>query len=172
MAAGCETGPPYRIRLRDDYFAGFDLDATAGGHGVACVDDEIDQHLFDLAGIGKDRGDVASQVCLEADVFADEASEHGLAAGDHGVEIDHAWVERLPAAEGQELPREGRCARDTGADLVQVITGSGVQRERLHRQFRVTADGSQDVVEIVGHTAGELADGFHALGVDELRVEL
>ena len=49
---------------------GFDRQTAALRHGVTRIHDQIDQHLFDLSGIGLDFFQRRIQFCRQHDVFA------------------------------------------------------------------------------------------------------
>ena len=46
--------------------------------------------------------------------------------------------------------------------------GEGVRVKRVFREGDAAKNGGEEVVEIVGEAAGELADGFKPIGFDEL----
>jgi len=46
-----------------------------------------------------------------------------------------------------------------------------IRAELLHHQIAVTHDDGDDVIEVMRHAAGELADHFRLLGFDELRLQ-
>ena len=63
-------------------------------------------------------------------------------------------------------------ARSAAGRIVSRLLLSDIVRaESLHHQIAVTHDDGQDVVEVMGHAAGELADHFHFLRFDELRLQ-
>ena len=78
----------------------------------------------------------------------------------------------LPAAEREQLAREGRGALAGVLDLAERGPEILVVRElRLH-QLRVAEDDREEVVEVVRDAAREAADRFHLLGDAELGFEL
>ena len=78
--------------------------------------------------------------------------------------------ERLASTEGEELIREIRRPPSGGFYLAEALRGLRALRDGCHRQLRVREDGQEEVVEVVSDAAGELADGFHLLGLVELRL--
>jgi hypothetical protein len=62
--------------------------AAFGKHGVAGVDDEIHEHLFELAGIGVDVDGGRVGADVELDFFADEGWKHFAELGDQLVEVE------------------------------------------------------------------------------------
>ena len=77
------------------------LQRAAAGHRVAGVDGEIDEDLFDLAGVGEDRPQVGGQVGAQHDVLTDGAVEQLLDVGDDVVEVQDPWLDHLAAGEGE-----------------------------------------------------------------------
>ena len=65
--------------------ARFDGQLAALGHGVACVDCEVEDDLNDLRGVGHHRAELRVESGHELDVFTDHAPEHLLDVGDRGV---------------------------------------------------------------------------------------
>ena len=96
-----------RLALSMSDVARADSDRAAVGHGVARVHDEVHQHLFDLARIGFHRREFRLGRENIFDVFADEPGKHLAEVGDDGVQIEHARLQDLHAAEGEQLPRHG-----------------------------------------------------------------
>ena len=87
---------------------GLDGQLAAVGHGVASVHGEVQDHLFDLAGIGFDPAQFLRVDRLQFNILADEAAQHLLQVGNHGVQIQHQRLQHLFAAERQQLAGE-RC---------------------------------------------------------------
>ena len=81
-------------------------EAAAARHGVAGIDPEIDDDLFDLAGIGFDTGQRGFELGDDLEVFANDPLQKTLEVGNDDVEIDDARLKQLFAAEGQKLSRE------------------------------------------------------------------
>ena len=72
------------------------------------------------------------------------------------------------AAEGEQLAGQvgGPFARRK--NLFQLLFHFGADVLAFHHKGRVAHDHGKDVVEIVRHTARELAESFHLLGLPEL----
>ena len=71
--------------------------------------------------------------------------------------------EGLLAAEGQDLLGEGRRPLPRLADLLGAEADVRARPDRLHQHVGVAEDRGEDVVEIVGDAAGELAHGLDLL---------
>ncbi len=148
--------------------------AAAAEHGLAGVDQEIEEDLLELNGIAENL-EIGLDLDAEGDAifsgvaghdqegFIDEFldgdfAEDGLAAGqaEHGLADFSGLVSALEGfAEGL-------------SDQVHVgIFGLG----RLEGELRVADDGGEEVVELVSDDGGDGADGGEALGFVQLGAE-
>ncbi len=81
-------------------------------------------------------------------------------------------IERLPAAEGQQLPRQSRGSLGGLDDVVDVF-GRPVRRaQRRLRDRAVAQDHRQHVVELVSESAGQLAERTQLLRAQDLLLHL
>jgi len=80
---------------------GGDEEASAGRHGIACVDDEVQEDLLDLAGVGLHERGGGIEAQVEVDVLAEGPCEEQLLFADQRVEVQHGGQDELAAAEGQ-----------------------------------------------------------------------
>ena len=72
-----------------------DRQLAALGHGVARVQDQVDEHLLQQSAVRANVAETVGQRHDQIDVFADDPAQHSLGA-DHGrVEVDDAWVEDM-----------------------------------------------------------------------------
>ena len=62
---------PIELHIRS-----FDRQAAAGRHGIARVNDQIYQHLFDLSRIRLYLSQIRSQFSGQRDVLADQPAQH------------------------------------------------------------------------------------------------
>ncbi len=149
---------------------GLDRDLAAVGHGVARVDRQIDQGALELIGVGLGTPKPAAQHGLQ---------RHGLAEGAGGA------VRRCPATSllGSMTSGESGCWREKASSrLVSMVARRTPSRAMSRaRSMRVVAsdagsfgswrrimssppvDDGEEVVEVVGDAAGQLADGLHLL---------
>src|SRR5262249_17468787 len=128
---------------------GFDGEDSAFRHGVAGVDHQVHEDLLDLAGVGADGAKVGGQHQAEIDVFADEAPEHAAQAGDELVEIEHAGLQDLAAAEGEELRGQGG---GPFAGLHNLFDGMAVRvlrAEIVEDELAVAGDDGEEIIEVV-----------------------
>ena len=72
----------------------------------------------------------------EFDVFADEAGKQLAHFFDDGVEIHHAGLQDLHAAESEELAGQGGGAIGGAIDLLDFVGGLGGERESRSTAIR------------------------------------
>ena len=107
----------------------------------------------------------------ELHVLADQSAEHALGVAGDAVEIDDLWRVRGAAAE-REQP-----SGQPGGALCRVLNCADARQARIVRPLVVTkhirraADHGEQVVEVVGDAASELADGLHLLRLAQLLLE-
>ena len=109
---------------------------------------------------------------LDFDAFAQRPAQHVVDAADQAAEVDDLRRKRLSSSERQQLRGELRSARDGGDRGLQPLLGARIAGDVATEQLQVAADDLQDVVEVVRHAAGELADGLHLLRLAQLRLGL
>ena len=151
---------------------GAEEEPAAVRHGITRVDRQVEQHLVHLAGIGHDQIERRIEVGLEQDILADEPLQHALRAGDQGVEFEWARLADLAAAEGEQLLGERGRALARVADFLNRLPLRIAFRQVLDEHVAVAVDDGQQVVEVVGHAAGQAADGFQLLRVLQLLAQL
>jgi hypothetical protein len=155
---------------------GFDGERAAfSEHGLAGVDEKIEEDLLYLDAVGEDieiglhleaQGDaVFLRIAGEDrqgfvdDVLDGDGGEGGLAAG----EIEHGGADFPGLLRAGESLGEG-FANQRHVGLVALGTGEG--------ELGIADDGGEKIVEFVGDDGGDGADGRHALGFGELVMEL
>jgi hypothetical protein len=149
-----------------------DGEPAAVGHGVAGVDGEVHEDLLDLARVGLDAAELGIELGGQLHVLADGAPQELVDARHRGVEVEDLGLQHLPAREGQELAGERRGLLAGRHDLVEAAAMGGLGGAALEPELSVADDRREQVVEVVGHAPGELADRFHALRLAQLLLEL
>ena len=137
-------------------------------HGIAGVDGEVEQHLLDLAGIDLDAPQIGRQRADELDVLADDAPEHVLERQHRHVEVEHLRHQHLTAAEGQQLARQRGGAIGGALDALQQPPPRRMVQAFGAERLGVAADHLQQVVEVVGHAAGQPAERADLLRAPQL----
>jgi hypothetical protein len=122
--------------------------------------------------IGQHLGRAVGRHDHDLDVLPDEARQDRGDAGHQGLEVDGLRLEELLAAE-----REGLAGQPGGPlrgrlDQVDVLSRGIVRGEPHKEEGDAASDHGQQVVEVVGDAARELADRLHLLGLGELGLGL
>ena len=162
----------YAIAGANDAGAGADGDGSAGGHGVARIDGEIQQNLLEHGGIGHDSDWFFGQLELEAHVFGQDAAQHLREVLDEFAELGDAGMKGLLTAEGEQRAGEVRGAGDRSFDRFQALDDD--RREILLelQDLRMTLDDGEHVVEVMRDGAGQAPDGIELLDLAELGLQL
>ena len=82
---------------------------------------------------------------------------HGFVA-EELINLDHAWVRCLLAAQHQQLLGEFLCAGARPKDFAETLARASRRLLVLIEQPRVARDDRQQVVEVVRHPPGESTD--------------
>src|SRR5205807_8226634 len=115
-----------------------------------------------------DRLEIGREDAGELEVLADQALEQSCRSRDDGVQVDHAGVEYLLAAEREQLMGQVARAPARATDLLDLaLDRMPVAKTREH-EFAEALDRGHHVVEVVRDASGEPADGLHLLRVAEL----
>ena len=171
VAAGGDFVRAGGARLSEVGVGGGEGEFSAFGHGLAGVDGEVDDDLLDLDGIGVDGAQFIGGAEVEADILAEETGQDPDHVFEEEVEVEVSGLKYAAAAEGEQLRGEGGGAFCGLADFGEVGICGVVGADAAQGDFAVAGDGGEEVVEVVGNTAGESADGFHFRGVAELGLE-
>ena len=87
---------------------------------------------------------------------------------DHPAQIDRTRLQRLAAGKGKKLAGQARAPRHRAHGVLQPLrasVGLALTSPARHRQIEIGADDLQQIVEVMRHAAGQMADGFHLLGL-------
>ena len=147
---------------------GLNGDFSTHGHGITGIDAQVYQNLLDLPPVGSYGPEVMAGDCLKRNVFADHAPEHFRYIRNYLIQVKIIEFEHLPAAEGQELIYKRGRAFGSLHHLFHFRVGRAVGTHIVQCQVGVSLNYLQKVVEIVGHTAGQLTDRLHFLGMAQL----
>ena len=106
------------------------------------------------------------EVEVEPDVGGQQASQHRLQLADERAGVDQRRRGRAAPRERQELARELGGPFGGGEDLIDIPFGGG-QLGAGTQAAGIPRDDGEQIVEVVGDAAGELADGLHLLRLGE-----
>ncbi len=70
-----------------NHVGGLDRQAASGGHGVARVDDQVHDHLLEVARSARTRPSLLAGQQLELDQLAQRARQHAIHVRQHVVQI-------------------------------------------------------------------------------------
>ena len=116
--------PKCRSRVEDDVLwadhdvLGLDRQPSAAWHRIPGVDDEIQQHLLDLARIAERGPEAGVKDDLQLDVLAYQAAQHVLAARHHLIQIEQLGRDDLLACEGEKVAGQRASALPGGGDVL------------------------------------------------------
>src|SRR5579864_323865 len=91
------------VFLVDEKVLRFDSQLAAERHGVTGVHGEIEEDLFELAGVGLNAAERVAKAQAEFDIFANQAAKELAHVGDEFVEIEDLGLKNLHAAESEHL---------------------------------------------------------------------
>jgi len=74
--------------------------AAAERHGIAGIDDQIHDYLFDLSRVGFDELEITFENELKIDILADQAAKKAFHFKNDGIEIENAGLQNLLEAVG------------------------------------------------------------------------
>jgi len=150
-----------RVMLIQHDVAGLDRQLAALRHRIARVHRQVDQGGLQLRGIDHGQPDLAFRAGFQFDLLSEGSPQQMVGFQDDLVQIDHARLQRLLSREGQQASHEigaaiGSSQRDLGR-----LAGARVGAGPFGQHVQIADDYGQEVVEVVGDAAGELADAFH-----------
>jgi hypothetical protein len=128
--------------------------------------------LLDLAQVGPDPVDVGGQDGPQLNVLADQPSKHFFQVGHHVVQIQDRGLGDLPAAESQKLLGQRRRPGRRFFDFLHIGPPGIHAIQGAEQKIGITRDGRQEIVEIVGHAAGQSPHRLHFLGLPDLFLQL
>ena len=98
-------------------------------------------------------------------MLAEEAPEHFEKVLDDFIQVQGLDLQDRAAAEQEELAGEVGRAFGMGFQVSQRSAGILVQARISVKNAQVHHDRGNDIIEIVGDAAGELANALHLLGL-------
>ena len=167
-----------RLRVALDFSLGdfpcrsADRQLSAPGHGITRVHSEVQKDLFHHAEITVHRRQIRRRVERQSNGGAQETSQHLGCALDHVVQIQVLGLHRLFPAERQQLTGQIGGAFGGGAHLYQRFFRILAFHHSAENHVGMPLDDRQDVVKVMRHACGELADRFHLLQLAQLLLEL
>ncbi len=143
-----------------------DAKVPLSGHGIARIDDEIDERRIELARIG-----IHVQIALlfagkiEGDVHpcAGQRAHHVGHCRHRTIHREGLGSKGLSTGEGKQLAGELGRPFDRVGDCPDIALATFLREARPLQQIGRGLDDGQQVVEVVRYAARQLADGFQLL---------
>ena len=152
---------------QDRVAGGYDH-APALRHRVAGIADQVEDRRLELPGIEADRRQIGSQVVIDRHRVAGRPLQQLAEFPQAEIEVDDLGIDQLPAGERQQLlghlsatPRRQQHVLGEPPDPRRIF-GTAVD------QLDIADDDGQQIVEVMRHSAGHLADRLQALGAQQL----
>src|SRR6185312_12574075 len=128
---------------------------------------QVQKHLFHLALIGGNRSRSFTGENRSLSFRSHQAGNHAAYIADHICQIQRRGSNYLFPPKSQQLLSERGGFGCGSKDLCGLVTHALILPPKL-KQFCMTADDSQDVVEVVRYASGKPAYRFHLLRHTEL----
>ena len=161
----------------DDFVVSADGDgsfAGAGLHGVAGIDAQVHDNLFEFADIGVGGPEGGVEVQFDGELSAEAALDERVEFAQGGVEVAVGEFDVASAGESEQSFDELGGSFGGGAGVVDVVAGVFESRggEVAIGERQVSEDTGEQIVKVVGDATGEAADGLHFLGLFQAFLEL
>ena len=144
--------------------------ALAVVDGLLGVEQEVQEHLLELARVAHDRREPRGEVALDTDTRQRELVQPERQGSlDHLVEVEGRALGRALAREEEKVPDDLRHPVRLRHDHLDrpLHRGRDLAREQ---ELAVADDDAQRVVQLVGDACDELAERRHLRGVHELHL--
>ena len=135
-------------------------------HGVARVDEDVEQRHFQMRRIDQHVGQPPLQRGHQPDLRAHRIVDQVAEFVDQVVEVDAPRLQPGLARKGQQLPRQFRAPLGRLGRIAQQSVLSFVQVACQH-QVDIARDHLQQIVEVMRQPGGQLADRLHLLRLAE-----
>ena len=123
-------------------------------------------------GSARTGAEVAAVLDDQLDGLAEQALQQMRHFGHDVGKLEDLRAKRLLAGESEQLAGQAGGAVGVRLDLLDVVIVAVAGRVAHHHQVAMADDRGQDIVEIVGDAAGELADRLHLGRLRDLALEL
>ena len=133
------------------------------GHRVPRVQHQIHHDLLDHPWIDTHRRDLGGGLDFEHRVFAQEAVEEPVHAGNNVGEVGRFDRDDLPPAEGQQLSGQAGGAAGRALDLKDTAPRLSAQVRIRGEERGIPQDGRQQIIEVMSNASRQLTHGLHFL---------
>ena len=132
-------------------------------HRVAGVDRQVEDRVLDLGRVHGGGPQPAGHDGLDLDGVANRAAHHVLKPQHQFADVDDLGRQRLPPPECQQLAGQLGAALDGLGGMGKPLFHLGLAGHVFADQVQVGRYHLQQVVEVMRHTASQLANGLHLL---------
>src|SRR5690348_9236543 len=171
VRAGANVNVLVGIRFAELDVGRFHFQAAARRHGVASVGHKVQHDLGQMAAVDFDAAYLPAELHFKVDAFANDSNQKRLQVLKNGVQVQDLRLKNLLTAEGEQLASHRGGFFAGHFDFLDALGCGFVQRCGAQEQLAVAEDYAEKIVEIVRNTAGQAANGFHFLSLDELLLE-
>ena len=137
---------------------------AAIAHSIPRVDRKVEDGIVDIARIGHGLAGVGRQFQRNGHLLAERSPQQPNRARDAIIEVQSLEPDPLPVRKDEQPVGEAGTHLDCIYRVLDRIADLLISAAKCDR-VQVGGDGRQDIVEVVRHTAGKLADCFQALPV-------
>ena len=131
--------------------------------GIAGIDGEVEQRRLKLDRIDEAGPEVGLDPHGDVGAGADRPAQEPPHLLDEAARVERLRVQRLPAAEGEELPGEIGAVPYAGKRILHPLRGARVVADAAAKELQVAGHHLEQIVEIMGDAAGQIADRLHLL---------
>jgi hypothetical protein len=167
-----------QVRIIDLGVRGLDRQPATVRHRVPGVDHQVDQHLLELAVVGQHPAEPGVQVQDQLGPPAQGAAEQVGEPVDHFVQVEHLRLRLLGPRVGEQLPGQRRGPVGGVLQLVEILADlaplgrASFAGHLLVHERGVAGDDREQVVEVMGYPARQLAQAFQPLRLADLAFQL
>ena len=146
---------------------GFDGQNSSNWHGIPGIDQEVHEHLFHDRTVRLDEDSFAARDASDLDPCSQNSTDDGHEFVQSLVDREGLGIELILAAQVEQVAGQVRGPiHHSRQGLHQRLRFSRFQG--LHQaEVQLKPHHREDVVEIMGHTACNLTQNFHLLGLPE-----
>ena len=141
-------------------------------HRIARIGGEVEDRVFQLVLVGLDVRHIATMHDFQLDPLVQQLAQEDREFAEEVRHREDLALESLLARIGEQHLHQFLRPHRELVDGLEVRIGRIAQRVAHHQFLIVEDDALQDVVEVVRHAAGELADGLHLFAMREADLQL
>lgn len=136
---------------------------SLAAHGLEGIFPEVQEDLLEPVGISGEFGDRGIVVSLNVDGFRDRIDAEKIEDRvQNPVDVHGAGIQVVSACKDHEFIDQGENSVDFADDELGGLFGASL-RGPGHEQFRGTTDSAKWVLDLVGDTGGDVAEGLESV---------